>query len=79
MTEAKKDYYKRVGADSLKQAVMMKEWYWAEKQIKIQGGLMKEWLITFKANNHSDITFDLLGKVTSCLNSYLATQYYDSY
>lgn len=59
MPMAKKDYYGKVGADSLKQVLMMKEEIWAEEQIKGQGELMKRRLITFSASSHTDITFDL--------------------
>ncbi len=47
MPEAKKDYYKRVGADSLKQSLMMGQNEWTEEQIRKHGELMKERLITF--------------------------------
>lgn len=41
MPEAKKDHYKRVGADRLKQTLMMKEEYWTGEQIKLQDKQMK--------------------------------------
>lgn len=52
MPEAKKDYYRRVGADSLKQSRMMEEKYWGELQIKEHGEWMKELLMNFSIDKN---------------------------
>ena len=48
MPSAKKDYYFKVGADSLKQQLMMSEADWSEKQIKIYSEEMKNKLKFFR-------------------------------
>lgn len=50
MPTAKKDYYYKVGADSLKQQRMMEEDNWEEKEIRIHTEMMKEKLKKF---NHA--------------------------
>lgn len=47
MPEAKKDYYVKVRADSLKQNEMMNCLVWEEKQIREEGVRMKELLLNF--------------------------------
>lgn len=42
MPSAKKDYYYKVGADSLKQQLMMEEGNWEEKEIRIHTEMMKD-------------------------------------
>ncbi|WP_016990240.1 DUF262 domain-containing protein [Flavobacterium sp. ACAM 123] len=42
MPTAKKDFYNKVGTDSLKQDLMMDEVHWVETEIKIHGDAMKD-------------------------------------
>jgi hypothetical protein len=48
MPMAKKDYYYKVGIDSLKQNIMMSETNWTELEINLQGDLMKDRLEKFR-------------------------------
>ncbi len=48
MPSAKKDYYYKVGADSIKQQLMMEEDNWEEKEIRIHTEMMKGKLKNFK-------------------------------
>ncbi len=48
MPSAKKDYYHKVGADSLKQQLMMFENNWEEEEIKIHSKTMKDKLKEFR-------------------------------
>jgi len=47
MPEAKKDYYHKVGADSLKQKLMMSISPWEEAQIREEGEKMKQILLNY--------------------------------
>lgn len=47
LPEAKKDYYVKTGADSLKQSEMMKKEKWEEEQIKSHGEEMRNKLLKF--------------------------------
>lgn len=47
MPEAKKDFYYKVGADSLKQITMMNISPWEEAEIKAEGEKMKQILLKY--------------------------------
>lgn len=48
MPSAKKDYYQKVGPDSLKQQIMMDEEYWGENEIRQHSSKMKSKLLNFE-------------------------------
>lgn len=48
MPSAKKDYYQKVGPDSLKQQIMMDEKYWGENEIRQHSSKMKSKLLNFE-------------------------------
>ncbi len=47
LPEAKKDHYRNVGADSLKQRKMMESEFWGSDEISQHGKEMKEFLLTY--------------------------------